>query len=198
MSMFCFQCQEAAKGTGCTVKGVCGKTDDVANMQDLLMFTLKGISFFAKKARENKVDYNSNINKFIFDGLFSTITNANFDKAVFVNRVEEGLSLRNELRAKLEAKGLKFDNSKLHESATWEGKADSFDEKATKVGVLTTENEDVRSLRELIIYGLKGVVVKAQGSSKSVGFYNGIRQAALIVKSDVLNKVKTILESDVL
>ncbi len=157
MSMFCYQCQEAAKGTGCSIKGVCGKTNDVANLQDLLMFVLKGISIYTKAARENKIGYDENINKFVFDGLFATITNANFDKDVFVERVKKGLEIRNDLRSKLEQAGVKFNGSELHESATWEGTPDTFETKATTVGILATENEDVRSLRELIIYGVKGL-----------------------------------------
>ena len=158
MSMFCYQCQEAAKGTGCTVKGVCGKTDDVANLQDLLLFVLKGISIYTKAARENKIEYDSKIDKFVFDGLFSTITNANFDKKVFIERVSAGLEIRNDLRLDLKNKGVELDESKLHESATWQAfTPDEFERKATNVGVLTTENEDVRSLRELITYGVKGL-----------------------------------------
>ncbi|MGM0408030.1 MAG: hydroxylamine reductase, partial [Bacteroidota bacterium] len=158
MSMFCFQCQETAKGTGCTIKGVCGKPDDVANMQDLLMFVLKGISIYAKAARENKVEYDHKINKFIFDGLFATITNANFDKKVFIERVREGLEIRNEVRLVLKNAGIELDESKLHESATWQAfTPDEYERKATDVGVLKTENEDVRSLRELITYGVKGL-----------------------------------------
>ena len=157
MSMFCYQCQEAAKGTGCTIKGVCGKTDDVANMQDLLMFALKGISFFTKSARSNAVEYDKEINKFVFDGLFATITNANFDKNVFIKRVQKALAIRNELRKKLENAGVSFNDAELHESATWDGTPETFETKATSIGVLATENEDVRSLRELITYGLKGL-----------------------------------------
>jgi len=158
MSMFCFQCQEAAKGTGCTIKGVCGKTDDVANMQDLLLFVLKGISIYTKAARENNVEYDKKINKFIFDGLFATITNANFDKKVFIERVREGLEIRNSVRLALKEAGIELDESKLHESATWQAfTPDEYERKATDVGVLKTENEDVRSLRELITYGVKGL-----------------------------------------
>ncbi|MGM0504550.1 MAG: hydroxylamine reductase [Bacteroidota bacterium] len=158
MSMFCFQCQEAAKGTGCTIKGVCGKTDDVANMQDLLMFVLKGISIYTKAARENDVEYDKKINKFIFDGLFATITNANFDKKVFIERVREGLEIRNSVRLALKNAGIELDESKLHESATWQAfTPDEYERKSTDVGVLETENEDVRSLRELITYGVKGL-----------------------------------------
>ncbi|HRW63341.1 MAG TPA: hydroxylamine reductase, partial [Bacteroidales bacterium] len=158
MSMFCYQCQEAAKGTGCTVKGVCGKPEDVANMQDLLMFVLKGISIYTKAARENNVAYDEKINKFVFDGLFATITNANFNKNVFIERVREGLQIRNELRLKLKNTGVVPDESKLHDSATWQAfTPDEFERKAKNIGVLATENEDVRSLRELITYGLKGL-----------------------------------------
>jgi hydroxylamine reductase len=158
MSMFCYQCQEAAKGTGCTLKGVCGKTDDVANLQDLLMFVLKGISIYTKTARENNVEYDKKIDKFIFDGLFATITNANFDKKVFIDRVRNGLDIRNNLRLELKNKGVELDESKLHDSAKWQAfTADEYERKATNIGVLATENEDVRSLRELITYGLKGL-----------------------------------------
>lgn len=158
MSMFCYQCQEAAKGTGCTIKGVCGKTDDVANLQDLLMFVLKGISIYTKAARENKVEYDGKIDKFVFDGLFATITNANFDKNVFIERVRNGLEIRNDLRLDLKNKGIVLNESKLHDSATWQAfTPDEFERKATNIGVLATENEDVRSLRELITYGIKGL-----------------------------------------
>jgi len=158
MSMFCYQCQEAAKGTGCTVKGVCGKPEDVANMQDLLMFVLKGISIYTKAARENNVAYDEKINKFVFDGLFATITNANFNKNVFIERVREGLQIRNELKLKLKNAGIEFEDAKLHDSATWQAfTPDEFERKAKNIGVLATENEDVRSLRELITYGLKGL-----------------------------------------
>ncbi|MGC9375849.1 MAG: hydroxylamine reductase [Bacteroidales bacterium] len=158
MSMFCFQCQEAAKGTGCTVKGVCGKTDDVANMQDLLLFVLKGISIYTKAAREHDVEYDKKINKFIFDGLFATITNANFDKNVFIEKIREGLDIRNKVRLALKNAGIELDESKLHKSATWQAfTPDEYERKATDVGVLKTENEDIRSLRELITYGVKGL-----------------------------------------
>jgi hydroxylamine reductase len=102
MSMFCFQCQEAAKGTGCTIKGVCGKSDDLANTMDLLMFVIKGISVYSTALREQKKYENPIVNKFVFDGLFSTITNANFDKQVIANRVTRGLELRNKLRDETE------------------------------------------------------------------------------------------------
>jgi len=102
--MFCYQCQEAAKGTGCTIKGVCGKNDDVANLQDLLIFVLKGISIYSTQARKKGIE-NEEVNKFVFDSLFATITNANFDKKVFVERVRKGLKLREVIKKELENAG---------------------------------------------------------------------------------------------
>ncbi|MDD2381228.1 MAG: hydroxylamine reductase, partial [Mariniphaga sp.] len=99
MSMFCYQCQEAAKGTGCTVKGVCGKTDDVANLQDTLLFVLKGISWYNEKLRSRGLNPGK-VDKVVFDGLFSTITNANFDRNSFVDRILSSLEIRDELHKK--------------------------------------------------------------------------------------------------
>ena len=156
MSMFCFQCQETAHGTGCTVKGVCGKTSDVANMQDLLMFVLKGISIYSTTLRAaGKED--AEVNKFVFDGMFTTITNANFDKEVFFQRVRRGLELRDKLAAQVKMLGLALPQP-LHESATWTATSnEEFEIKNQSIGVLSTANEDVRSLRELLTYGLKGM-----------------------------------------
>ena len=156
MSMFCYQCQETAKNTGCTVAGVCGKKEDVANMQDLLIFVLKGISIYSTKAREFGIE-NDKANKLVFDGLFMTITNANFDKDRFIDAVREGLKLREEIKdAYVKAGGIIPEN--LHESATWTGNTvEEFEAKNGSIGVLATENEDIRGLRELVIYGLKGL-----------------------------------------
>lgn len=154
--MFCFQCQEAAKGTGCTIAGVCGKNSSVANMQDLLMFVMKGISIYSTAAREKGFE-DAEVNKFIFDGLFATITNANFDRTVFVNRVKKGLELRERMKNAAINSGAEFSEN-LHESASWFADTEeAFDAKSMEVGVLSTENEDVRSLRELITYGVKGL-----------------------------------------
>jgi hydroxylamine reductase len=154
--MFCYQCQETAKNTGCTVAGVCGKKEDVANMQDLLIFVLKGISIYSTKARELGIE-NEKANKLVFDGLFMTITNANFDKDRFIETIREGLKLREEIKdAYIKAGGTIPDN--LHEAATWTGNTvEEFEVKNGSIGVLATENEDIRSLRELVIYGLKGL-----------------------------------------
>jgi hydroxylamine reductase len=187
MSMFCYQCQETAKGTGCTIQGVCGKKDDVANMQDLLMFVLKGISFYTKTARDRGIEYDEKINKFIFDGLFATITNANFSKQVFINKVTEGLEIRNNLRKKLESAGINIESLKPHSSAIWNGTPDTYEAKAILVGVLATENEDVRSLRELITYGLKGLAAYTEHAF-NLGYENKelykFMQDALVATTD--------------
>ena len=156
MSMFCYQCQETAKGTGCTVRGVCGKTDEVANMQDLLIFVLKGISIYSTKVRELGIE-NAKVNKFIYEGLFMTITNANFDKERFIESVREGLKLREEIKNELIKAGGTIPKN-LHESATWYASTvEEFEAKNTSIGVLATKDEDIRGLRELVIYGLKGL-----------------------------------------
>lgn len=159
--MFCYQCQEAAKGTGCTVKGVCGKSEEVSNLQDLLIYTLKGISILVEKGREEGIDF-PETNHFIMDSIFMTITNANFDDSAFYNRIQEGLQLREKVVNKLKENNIALEN--LHDSVTWSAESNTaMDAKAdsVNVGVLSTENEDVRSLRELITYGVKGMAAYA-------------------------------------
>jgi len=159
--MFCYQCQETAKGTGCTIKGVCGKTDDVANLQDLLIFMLKGISIYSTEARKAGIE-NPSINHFIMESLFTTITNANFDKESFIPRIKKALVYRSEMKVTVEKAGIKMPEV-LHESASWYADTiEAFEEKAKSVGVLVTENEDIRSLRQLIIYGIKGMAAYAE------------------------------------
>lgn len=161
MSMFCFQCQETAKGTGCTIKGVCGKTEDVSNLQDLLIYVLRGISIYGVQARELGI-VRQDIDKFVMESLFATITNANFDNARFVALIREGLKLRDQLRQEIVEAGGVIPTD-LHDSATWTAdSAAAFDQKAATVGILATENEDIRSLRELLIYGLKGMAAYAE------------------------------------
>lgn len=154
--MFCYQCQETAKGTGCTVRGVCGKTSDVANLQDLLLFILKGIAHYRVQLRAlDAVDHSAD--RFILDGLFMTITNANFDKQRFVEKIKEAIKLREQLKQTF------LDKGGTPEKITFEGAfwtADSLEEmesKAGHVGVLSTENEDIRSLKEMLTYGMKGM-----------------------------------------
>jgi len=163
--MFCFQCQETAKNTGCTVKGVCGKPEDTANLQDLLIYVLRGISVYGEKAKElGIVDKRAGL--FIAQGLFSIITNANWDNQRFIWLIKESLRIREELKTKFETvykekNGREFSES-LHDSAVWYSYDEAeFHEKAKEVGVLATGNEDVRSLRELLIIGLKGVAAYA-------------------------------------
>ena len=159
MGMYCYQCQEAAKGVACqTSIGVCGKPEPLSNLQDLLIFAIKGVSIVATKGRDaGKLSgaKESLVNEFVTDGLFMTITNANFNDSVFIEKITETLKLRDGLKSELEVAGVDFTGS--HESVTWNGSEAEYAEKATKVGVLATENEDVRSLRELLIYGLKGM-----------------------------------------
>jgi len=160
MSMFCYQCQEAAKGVGCTIKGVCGKNDDLSNMMDLLLFVTKGICVYSTALREQKGYESPMVNKYVFDSLFSTITNANFDKAAITKRVEKGIEIRNMLREEAQKKGVKVDTT--FEGCTWEGKPEEFDAKAATVGILNETNEDIRSLKELITYGVKGMAAYAE------------------------------------
>ena len=160
-NMFCFQCQEAAKNTGCTVNGVCGKPADVANLQDLLIYLCKGISHYTVRLREKGVESNE-VNKFVVDSLFMTITNANFDRERFITRVKQAIDLREAVKALYVSKGGNISDITF-EGAFWASKEESdMDAKALEVGVLATENEDVRSLRELTIYGLKGMAAYAE------------------------------------
>ncbi len=189
MSMFCFQCQETAKGTGCTIAGVCGKTGEVANMQDLLVFVSKGISFYTTRLRELGIE-NDAANKFVVDSLFMTITNANFDKERFVVRVREALKLRDELKTSLIKAGGNVPDA-VHESATWTGSTvEEFESKNISVGVLSTRNEDIRSLRELVIYGVKGMAAYTE-HAYNLGFedksiYKFIQDALVATTDDSL------------
>jgi hydroxylamine reductase len=163
--MFCFQCQETAKNTGCTVKGMCGKPEDLANLHDLLIYVLRGISIYGEKARGLGV-VDKKADMFIAESLFSTITNVNWKNEWFVNKIREGLKIREELKTRFLAaykkkNGEEF-SGQLHDAAVWYSNDEAeFNEKAKSVGVLATENEDVRSLRELLIIGLKGVAAYA-------------------------------------
>ncbi|MGV8830279.1 MAG: hydroxylamine reductase [Breznakibacter sp.] len=160
MSMFCYQCQEAAKGTGCTKVGVCGKEDSTANLQDLLIYVAKGVSCVAQLAKKNSVA-TDRADKFVFEALFVTITNANFDDNKITNKIIEGIQVRDSLKKTLAEKGVAFSN--LPANATWvpEGSA-SIQAKSEIVGILTEQNEDVRSLKELLTYGLKGMAAYAE------------------------------------
>ena len=147
--MFCYQCQETAKGTGCTLKGVCGKTSEVANLQDLLLFVVRGIAVYNQKLRWEKRP-SDEADRFIFDALFITITNANFDKVAIIRKIKEGLTLKHKL-----SQEVTIENAP--DECTWNGSEEEFEEKAKTVGVLRTPDEDIRSLKELVHYGIKGM-----------------------------------------
>lgn len=156
MTMFCYQCQETAKGTGCTIKGVCGKTDEVSNMQDLLIYLAKGISIYSVKARELDIEVEK-ANEFIFDALFTTITNANFDYNAIVLKVRKAFEIRNLVKNEFLKAGGNIPE-KLHSSATWIANTDEdLVNKSKLIGVLSIDNEDIRSLKELLTYGIKGI-----------------------------------------
>ncbi|MDY4048275.1 hydroxylamine reductase [Negativibacillus massiliensis] len=149
--MFCYQCQETAGCSGCTRAGVCGKTADVANMQDLLVYVTKGLSAVTTQLRREGKIIEPSVNHRVTLNLFITITNANFDKEMITKAIEETLHIKQELLKQV------VNQTRLPKAALWEGTVSQFEQKAKEVGVLTTENEDIRSLRELITYGLKGL-----------------------------------------
>lgn len=149
--MFCFQCQETAGCKGCTVSGVCGKKPEVAAMQDLLIYVTKGLSAVTTALRNEGKAISKEINHLVTMNLFITITNANFDRKAIIAAVKITLKAKEEQLERLDSK------EGLTEAALWNGDEAEFDEKAQNVGVLATKNEDIRSLRELITYGLKGL-----------------------------------------
>ncbi len=164
MSMFCYQCQETAGGKGCTVRGVCGKTEEVSRLQDLLIYILKGISEIVIKGKVDvkKLDETNNE---VLNSLFMTITNANFDKDAIEKQIIKMISTRDNLKNSVASMD-------LHDAATFTiSSIESMLEKATTIGVLSTENEDVRSLREMITYGLKGMAAYAE-HAKNIGKEN--------------------------
>ncbi len=161
MSMFCYQCQEAAKNVGCDFRGVCGKSEDVSNLQDLLIYLLKGISIYAHKAEELGVK-NEKTAKFVVEGLFATITNVNFDDERFLKLIDEAFEIRKDIKRQFEKAyyekyGKEFNNKLSEETSWYSNNPEEYYQKAEEVGILSTGNKDIRSLRELLIYGLKGI-----------------------------------------
>ncbi|SMC95743.1 hydroxylamine reductase [Desulfocicer vacuolatum DSM 3385] len=180
--MFCFQCQETAKGKGCTIKGVCGKEETTSNLQDLLIYNLKGIAVLSQGLKEQGAEVGYDVGRFISKALFTTITNANFDDTSLTHWIDQSLALKKELKNKFDALAPGAPKTSLwqkivgmfaqapeaaretvmHESALWMGNGGSdYQAKAKTVGILATENEDVRSLRELLILGIKGIAAYA-------------------------------------
>ena len=171
MSMFCFQCQEAAKGTGCTIAGACGKKADTAGLQDLLVYNLKGLAVVAEEAKkQNKLD--DSIGLFICQALFATITNANFDNQRIKELIKATIAKRNALKLAI---GFNSDANVTN----WNGAESEYAAKAAQVGVLSQPNEDVRSLRELLIYGLKGMAAYTDHAAM-LGFQNSDIYAFMI------------------
>jgi hydroxylamine reductase len=189
-NMFCFQCQEAAKGTGCTLQGVCGKTADVAGLQDLLLYLMKGISQYTTRLRTKGIEL-PEANKFVVDGLFMTITNANFDKNRFVAKIKEAYTIREKAKISLIENGGNPDDLTC-ECLTWQSDdVAEMERKAAEVGVLATENEDVRSLRELLTYGLKGIAAYAEHAfnlgHEDLSIHAFLQKALVATKNDHLS-----------
>ena len=150
-AMFCYQCQETMGGTGCTRVGMCGKKPDLAAMQDLLIYVTKGLSAIATQLRREKAEITADVNHMVTANLFATITNADFDKEDIISRIEATLRKEDELLARVSKKDA------LPEASLWRGSREEFAAKAAGVGVLATKDEDIRSFRELITYGVKGL-----------------------------------------
>lgn len=183
--MFCFQCQEAAKGTGCTIKGVCGKDDETANRMDLLLFVTKGVSVVATRLRNAGIEVSAHVDHFVVDALFSTITNANFDIESITKRIVNGLQLRDQLKEEAGRHGIQLP---VIDELVWKGDESSFEGKALTVGVLREANPDIRSLKELIIYGLKGMAAYVEHTG-NLGFEEeGLHQFIQYALAETLRK----------
>lgn len=153
-NMFCFQCQETAKGIGCTVKGVCGKMSSTSAMMDMLLFSVRGIAIVANTLRNGHRKIDEKINRFIVDALFTTITNANFDDQRIIRLIRKGMELRNELINQARQAGIPLPET---DELQWQGTEEEYTAKASQVGVLRETDENLRSLKELTLYGLKGM-----------------------------------------
>ena len=181
--MFCFQCQETAKGTGCTMRGVCGKLPETAALQDLLVYVTKGLSAVTTQLRAEGKEVGEQVNHLVSLNLFTTITNANFDDEAITAKIVETLTCKEQLLKQLD------DTGKLPDAAKWNGCVGEFAVKAasSEVGVLSTENEDIRSLRELITYGLKGLSAYSKHANallKDNAEVDGFMQRALAATLD--------------
>jgi hydroxylamine reductase len=195
--MFCFQCQESANNAGCTVKGVCGKPENTAALQDLLVYEIKGVAAYVKRLADLGIREDAHID-YVVEGLFSTITNANWDDAYFVAKIQDGLARLDALDARwreaLTAVGGDPEAERLPDCATWRGEAESFSRKAEIVGILAEPDPDIRSLRELLITGLKGIAAYAKHAatlgyrSQEVDdfFYEGLEVTTRPIDSNAL------------
>ncbi len=188
MSMNCFQCQEAAGNVACTKVGVCGKNEEVSNLQDLYIYLLKGISIWTTKARSAGA-VSEEIDIFVVKGLFSTITNVNFDDAYFEAKIKEAFDIRNDAKALFEGASESSDGGGLHDSATWScSDRAGMLEKAESVGIMSEANEDIRSLKELLTYGLKGIAAYADHANvldhKDASIFTFIEEALVATTRD--------------
>lgn len=183
--MFCFQCQEASKGIGCIIKGVCGKTPEVSNLQDLLLFVTKGVAWWSNQADEKGIA-NSKAEKYIIDSMFITITNANFDANKISLQIEEGFDIQETLKAQIGALPLN-----VPECAAWRStNRDDLYTKSETVGILNEKDEDIRSLKELLIYGLKGMAAYAEHAA-NLGYHSA--EVNKFMKKGLLASVDTTL-----
>lgn len=164
--MFCFQCQETAKGTGCTLRGVCGKLPQTAKYMDLLLSVVRGVAIADNALSQAHVDTDAQAADFIVDALFATITNANFDDESILARVDKGVALRNAQTAKAKANDIALPD---YAEITWDGDKATYDEQGAKMGVKRNQNEDIRSLKELTMYGLKGMAAYYEHAAR-LGF----------------------------
>jgi hydroxylamine reductase len=186
MSMFCNQCQETAKNTGCTINGVCGKREDTANLQDLLIFSCQGLAFTAIEARKKGIDTNKE-SRHIVNSLFMTITNANFDEMAIIQATRDCLSYRDKLKAKVNL-------SEKHDSINWSGNNDSeFYEKSKNVSILFYDSGlDIRAMKQYTLFGIKGMSAYAEHAFnlgfEQQGIYDFVEQTlVMITKPMTLN-----------
>ncbi|MDO4799093.1 MAG: hydroxylamine reductase [Bacillota bacterium] len=189
--MFCMQCQETAQNKGCTRIGVCGKSAPVSNLQDLLIYTVKGLAEYNRQARAHGLNQPSS-DAVILDSLFATITNANFDQEAITRKISVALATRDEVRRTLEQAG-KLESKEYLDSATWMTDPSQFEAKAEekRVGVLASENEDVNSLRSLVILGLKGMAAYGEHAA-NLGYHSDdilafIEKALIATENDALS-----------
>jgi hydroxylamine reductase len=180
--MFCYQCQETARGTGCTMRGVCGKTEDIARIQDLLIYTTKGLAEVVQKSGVDVTSI-SKVNHELLNSLFMTITNANFESTMLIGQIKKVITFRDELKAK-------YSLENLSDAAIYEYTNDeAMQEKAKAIGVLATENEDIRSLKEMVVYGLKGMAAYSEhalnGKKENVEIYKFIYEALHLTTTEM-------------
>ncbi len=181
MSMFCFQCQETARNEGCTIAGVCGKKDDVANLQDLLVFILRGI---AAVSTCTKQESNPEVGRFMCRALFATITNTNFDAKAIENFITEGIQLREKIKSSIEKLCPGYESI---DHVSWMGTPQEYAKKAEEVGFLSIEHEDVRSLRSLLLFGVKGIAAYTE-HAQHLGKENPDIYAFIVKALNSMNK----------